>query len=81
MTTRIGYYVTLQRGDRTAWLLGPFDQHDDAKANVAAAVAKANELDPWTHFDAYGTSSITRESDKPLPAGKLNHLLSELLLL
>ena len=74
----IGYYVTLQRGNRTAWLLGPFANHDDAKAAVGAAVAKANELDPWTHFDAYGTSSIERSTDEPLPPGKLNHLLPEL---
>lgn len=75
----IGYYVTLQRGKRTAYLLGPFANHDDAKAAVGVAVAKANEIDPWTHFDAYGTSSITRETDAPLPPGKLNHMLPELL--
>lgn len=76
---QIGYYVTLRRDNRTAWLLGPFARHDDAKAAVRAAVDKAYEIDPRTHFDAYGTSSITRESDVPLPPGKLNHLLQDLL--
>lgn len=76
----IGYYVTLQRGNRTAWLLGPFANHDDAKAAVRVACEVAYHIDPRTHFDAHGTSSITRETDEPLPSGKLNHLLPELLI-
>lgn len=78
MTT--GYYVTLQRetraGVKTAWLLGPFADHEDAKARVREAADKAEEFDPRCFWDAHGTSSITR--DAPLsefPAGKLNDVL------
>jgi hypothetical protein len=72
-----GYYVTLKRDTRTAWLLGPFAEHERAKAAVDAAFAKACQFDPRAHFDPIGTSSIT--SDRPLPAGKLNKYLLELL--
>ena len=81
MTT--GYYVTLQRktrdGIRTAWLLGPFSDHDAAKAAVRETADKATEIDPRCHWDAHGTSSITRDSGEPLPAGKLNALLPHLM--
>ena len=73
-----GYYVTLQRGDRTAWLLGPFKVHQRAIDAVTEAVAKANELDPRSHFDPYGTSSIDREDYATLPPGKLNSFLPHL---
>lgn len=76
-----GYYVTLRRecrGDtKTAWLLGPFDEHDRAKEAVREATAKAEDIDPRCHWDARGTSSIT--SDQPLPTGKLNGLLPHLI--
>jgi hypothetical protein len=70
-----GYYVTLQRGERTAWLLGPFKDHQRAKDAVREATAKANELDPRVHFDAYGTSSMDAAT---LPPGKLNSILPHL---
>lgn len=77
----IGYYVTVQRktaeGFKTAWLLGPFDNHADAKAAVTPAYEAACEIDPWMAFDAHGTSSIT--SEKALPPGKLNARLRHLL--
>lgn len=73
-----GYYVTLKRDTRTAWLLGPFAKHEAALAVVKPAYDKACELDPRAVFDAYGTSSIT--SEKSLPPGRLNAYLPELLL-
>lgn len=72
-----GFYVTLQRAKRTGWLLGPFAEHEDAKAAVKATFTKACEIDGFAAFDAVGTSSITRESMPP--AGVLNHLLPELI--
>lgn len=74
---KTGYYVTLQResrqGVKTAWLLGPFAEHDAAKAAVREAHDKAQEIDPRTFWDSFGTSSIT--SEHALPPGKLNALL------
>lgn len=73
-----GYYVTLQRGSKTAWLLGPFKDHQRAKDAVAEAVTVANGLDPRSHFDPFGTSSIDREDYATLPPGKLNSILAHL---
>lgn len=70
-----GFYVTMKRDTRTAWLLGPFAEHQNALAAVDAARKKANEVDPRSFWDAFGTSSI--ESEKPLPPGKFNSDLAE----
>lgn len=68
----IGYYVTVKRGNRTGWLFGPVADHGVALALVEPVRALARTIDPWCDFDAFGTSSITRDDDKPLPNGKLN---------
>lgn len=65
-----GYYVTMKRDRRTAWLLGPYDTHREALDSVARGRALAQAADPFTDFDAFGTSSIT--STGRLPAGILN---------
>lgn len=72
----IGFYVTLRRAKKTAYLLGPFVCHDRCKAAVDEAFKCAEEIDPFVWFDAYGTASIT--GDK-LPAGVLNGRLPHLL--
>lgn len=71
-----GYYVTLRRGGKAAWLLGPFKVHQRAIDAVPEAYRKACEIDPWCDFDEYGTASI--DSDKPHPPGKLNSILPHL---
>lgn len=72
-----GYYCTLIRDDgKVAWLLGPFDTHDEAKKHVRAAHEKAQEIDPRTFWCSFGTSSI--ELDGKAPHGKLNPLFPEL---
>lgn len=80
MTARVGYYVTVirnVRGSRAArrvgWLAGPFARHEDALALVERARRLANRLDPWTEFDAFGTSSM----QPPRVAGRLNELLTK----
>lgn len=69
-----GYYVTVQRGSgsktRTGWLFGPVADHGVAKLFVPYIRNLAYDVDPFTHFDGFGTSSIT--SDEPLPAGVFN---------
>jgi hypothetical protein len=69
MTER-DYYVTLQRGSRTAWLAGPFATHFDALIAVDRAVKLANEIDQWAWFDPFGTCSLPRTAGNP--KGKLN---------
>lgn len=68
-----GFYVTIRRGKRTAWLAGPFATHDEALAMVQPAGREAEKIDPWIHFDEIGTVFIRRAD--PLPCGKLNAIL------
>jgi hypothetical protein len=70
--TGTGYYVTVQRGKRTGWLFGPVADHGVAMVMVEPVRRLAVSFDPWCHFDAFGTSSITSET--ALPLGKLNGL-------
>lgn len=74
MTDLKAYYVTMIRGKRTAFLLGPFAIHADALALVETACNEAYRIDPWSWFDLFGTSSILWTSN--LPRGKLNYLLT-----
>lgn len=57
-----GYYVTLIRDRRLAWLLGPYEEHSEALSNVARARQLAREVDPFSDFDAFGTASRTGDS-------------------
>jgi hypothetical protein len=71
--SEMDYYVSLRRDSRTALLAGPFATHTEALDTVARAVAKANEVDQWSHFDPFGTVSIPRSPSNPM--GKLNGAL------
>lgn len=64
------FYVTMIRGTRVAYLAGPFKEHEAALKMVPAAREKACEVDPYAHFDAFGTASLA--ADRP---GVLNKLL------
>lgn len=78
MEKQTGYYVTMMRGARVAWLLGPFRSHDAALAMVDAARGKACEIDARSHWDAFGTSSITPECGlMPERNGVLNRFFPE----
>lgn len=67
------YYVTIKRGSRTGWLFGPCMDHGVALMMVPYIRQLAGRVDPFTHFDAFGTSSIERPDDgRPLPLGTLN---------
>lgn len=68
-----GFYVDLVRGKRVALLAGPFVSEPVARKYESAAVAKANELDPWSHFDPFGVVGVPAEVfNQP---GKVNHLI------
>lgn len=66
------YYVTVRDAGRTGFLVGPFDNHDDALAMVRPAQDKAIELQPLAHFYAYGTTGVTLDDDAKWPEGALN---------
>lgn len=64
------YYVSARDAKRYALLLGPFDNHADALAQVDAAKRKAYELDPRASFYAFGTLRLA--DDVNHPSGSLN---------
>lgn len=66
------FYVTARRGQRTAWLLGPYARHADALANVERANAAACEIDPACWFDGFGTTQATVREGRSAPPGVLN---------
>lgn len=66
-----GFYVTMRRGKRVAFLAGPYDAHEQAIGAVDSASAMARKMDPWADFDWFGTASL----DPPLRLGVFNHLV------
>lgn len=69
-----GYYVTVLRDSRLRYARGPFPSHEDALAAVEPTRDLAQSIDPWTDFDAWGT---TRYTAPTLPTGPMNHLFPE----
>ncbi len=53
------FYVTMIRGQRVAWLAGPFDTKELADAQVRAATDAAMDADPRAAFDAFGVTKLT----------------------
>ncbi len=56
------FYVTARDGDRVAWLLGPFDTHQQALDRVEEGKRLAIKADPFAHFYGFGTSSYLGEN-------------------
>lgn len=69
-----GYYVTMQRGQRTAYLLGPELTKEAAEARVPEGRRLAYDVDAFAVFDAFGVTRVKMQPGASLPAGKLNHL-------
>lgn len=68
------WYAVLKRDSRrTAYLAGPFASRVTAENFVEPAHEAALDLDPFCHFDTPGVMSV--ETEKPLPAGRLNRFL------
>lgn len=67
-----GFYVTMRRGKKVAWLLGPYDTHGEALADVDRARGEAERVDRWTWFDAFGTAKVTTLGGGSLRPGVLN---------
>lgn len=73
--TRPGfYYVSAVMGKRFWRMLGPFDNHEDALANVELVRRKACELNCWFDFAAFGTCRDDEDGTSQLEIGKLNDL-------
>jgi hypothetical protein len=65
-----GFYVTVVRAPRrVGYLLGPFASEPAARACIPDARRVAEEIDPRTVFDAFGTARV---EGVPLPVGVLN---------
>jgi hypothetical protein len=64
-----GFYVTMKRGSRTAWLLGPHDSKAEAEARVPVARRLARDVDPFTAFDAFGVTRVVMKPGATLPLG------------
>lgn len=58
----IGYYVSVIDGKKSGMLLGPFDTHEAALANVDRGTKLAYDADPKAPWYAYGTCKW--EADK-----------------
>ncbi len=59
------YYVTVRDDGRTGFLLGPYDTHTEALANVGEGKRLANAATPWAAFYAFGTASLPRDMKQP----------------
>lgn len=60
------YVVTIMRGDRIGYLLGPYGTHQEAIDNKPRARDLAHNADPWSDFDAIGTVRFAPDA-KNLP--------------
>jgi hypothetical protein len=63
----VGYYVTVRNGSRTGGLLGPYDTHAEALANVDRGRQLALDSDNATRswFYEYGTTKLTTRGRLP----------------
>ncbi len=73
----VGYYVSGRNGSKSALLLGPYRDHDEALLHVGRGAEIATHVNPRFHFDvAFGTSSVTVDASRgTLPQGAFNYLL------
>jgi hypothetical protein len=68
---RVGYYVSVINGAQRALILGPFETHAEALADVDEGRRLAERVDPFSGFYAFGTARVENPT---LPEGKLNTL-------
>ena len=55
------FYVSVIDGKRRALLAGPYDTHAEALALVEQVRRKAYDIDPKSHFYAFGTAGSDEE--------------------
>ncbi len=66
------FYVSVLDGPRYGFLVGPFDTHDQALAQVDSARAAAEQVDPRAVWYAFGTARAPEGYSTP---GVLNDLV------
>jgi hypothetical protein len=69
-----GFYVTVRRGTRTGYLLGPHPTYAAAAARIPAGRVLAERADPRAVFDGFGVTRVVMRPGAELPAGVLEHL-------
>jgi hypothetical protein len=70
-----GFYVTVKRGSRTGYLLGPHGTYDEADARVPEGRRLAGQVDPFTAFDGFGVTRVRMHPGAELPPGVLNEMV------
>ena len=65
------FFVTVRDGERWAALLGPFDTHAEALAQVDAGRDLAYKADARAPFYAYGTAGSAERLPVLFPQGRL----------
>lgn len=68
------FFVTVQNDDRTGFLAGPLETHQEALDLVSQAKRLANASDPWAAFYQFGTASLPRNHPR-MPTGIFNQQL------
>jgi hypothetical protein len=58
-----GYYVSAIRGELVALPAGPFATHAEAIASVDSVRTRWADLDPSTHFAAWGTCRVRADGE------------------
>ena len=59
------FYVTVNNNGRFGWLLGPFDDHQEALDKVHHARTLAERADPRAAWYAFGTASTPKGTNMP----------------
>lgn len=52
------FFVSCRKGTANGLVLGPYDTHEEALANVERGREMAEKADPWSLFYAFGTLSV-----------------------
>jgi hypothetical protein len=65
-----GYYVSVVNGLFYGLLLGPYDTHAEALANVDRGRSLADAADPRSHWYAFGTARNTNPEPRKTVFGK-----------
>ena len=66
------FYVSIVRGSKVGYLLGPYDSEPAAREHVLRASRVAEEIDPRAHWDSFGVVGVSLDDGKPFPSGVLN---------
>ncbi|SRR5260370_11000836 len=69
-----GFHVTVKRGSRTGYLLGPHGTYDEASARVPKGRRIAGQAGPFTAFDGFGVTRVRMHLGVELPPGVLNEM-------